>query len=172
MKYETMSAEQLLLYVRKMDANYKKLIEARSRILQEIKDMQERKEILSWDEIASAVAYPKVISDKERVSGGEPDSFKLLHQAERINRIFISQMEEVLEELESTETQITKYKFVERCIGKLDPDDKDVIERFTRKDLTYEDGMDIFHIGRTTLYRMQKKAMAHLLVVYNTDIRE
>ena len=84
MKYETMSAEQLLLYVRKMDANYKKLIEARSRILQEIKDMQERKEILSWDEIASAVAYPKAISDTERVNGGEPDSFKLLHQAERI----------------------------------------------------------------------------------------
>lgn len=172
MKYEKMTAEQLLLYVRKMDANYKKLVETRVRILQEIKDMQDRKEILSWEEIASAVAYPKAMSDRERVNCEGPDSFKLLHQAERINKIFISQMEEVLEELESTETQITKYKYVERCIGKLDPQDKDVIERFARKDLTYEDGMDVFHIGRTTLFRMQKKAIAHLLEIYNADIKE
>ena len=169
MKFEKMTEDQMVLYVKKMNANFKKSMEARGRILEEIRGMQDRKEILSWEEIASAVAYPKAMSDREHVSGGEPDSFKLLHQAERINKLFISQMEGLLEELECVEMRITKYKYIERCISKLAPEDRDVIERFTRKDLTYEEGMAVFHVGRTTLYRLQKKAIDELLEFYNAD---
>ena len=167
MKFETMTFDTMLCYVRKMDENYRNSVKDRDRILQEIMDMRNRKEILSWEEIASAVAYPKAMSDQERISGGDPDSFKLFHQAERINKVFVSQMEGLLEELERTEIQITKFRFVGRCINRLDPEDREVIERFTRKDIPYEDGMDIFHVGRTTLYRLQKKAIDNLLDIYH-----
>ena len=131
MKYDKMSYDDMVLYIKQMDKNEEKLKTARDRILQEIKDLQDRNEILSWDEIASAVAYPKAMSDKERVGGGNPDEFKLLHQAERINQIYRSQMEELLEELETVELQLTKYKYVNRCINRLDAEDKEVIDRFT-----------------------------------------
>ena len=167
MKYERMTSEEMLLYVKRMDENELKLKDARSRILQEIKEMQQRKEILSWDDIASAIAYPKAMSDKEHVSGGTPDEFKLLHQAERINRIFISQMEELFEELERTELQLTQHKYINRCISRLEKEDREIIDQFVRKDMTFEKGMTEFHMARSTLYKLQKKAIENLTVIYN-----
>ena len=160
----------MVLYIKQMDKNEEKLKTARDRILQEIKDLQDRNEILSWDEIASAVAYPKAMSDKERVGGGNPDEFKLLHQAERINQIYRSQMEELLEELETVELQLTKYKYVNRCINRLDAEDKEVIDRFTRTALSYDEGMRLFHYGRTYLYKLQKKAVDNLLKLYSCGV--
>lgn len=167
MKYDKMSYNDMLFYIKQMDKNEEKLKTARDRILQEIKDLQDRNEILSWDEIASAVAYPKAMSDKERVGGGNPDEFKLLHQAERINQIYRSQMEELLEELENVELQITKYKYVNRCINRLDAEDKEVIDRFTRTSLSYDEGMRLFHYSRTYLYKIQKRAIDNLMIIYN-----
>ena len=153
MKYDKMSFDDMLFYLRQMHKNEEKLKTARDRILQEIKDLQDRNEILSWDEIASAVAYPKAMSDKERVGGGNPDEFKLLHQAERINQIYRSQMEELLEELEYVEKEITKQKYINRCI--------------VMPDMTFEQGMQKFHMARSSLYRMQSKAIKNLIVLYN-----
>ena len=170
MKYDIMNSEQMLIYVRKMDTNFRQMTEDRERILKEIQDMQNRKEILSWDEIASAVAYPKAMSDQEHVHGGEPDSYKLLHQAERINRIYISQMEELFEELEKVEIGITQYRYINRCICRLDPESKEVIEKFTRQDITYDNAMQSFHFGRTTLYKLQKRAIDQLTSIYNESM--
>ena len=167
MKYDKMSFDDMLFYLRQMHKNEEKLKTARDRILQEIKDLQDRNEILSWDEIASAVAYPKAMSDKERVGGGNPDEFKLLHQAERINQIYRSQMEELLEELEYVEKEITKQKYINRCIMKLNKDDRDIIDRFVKPDMTFEQGMQKFHMARSSLYRMQSKAIKNLIVLYN-----
>ena len=169
MKYGKMTPEQMLFYVKRMDANFRKYLEERDRILQEIKDMQNRKEILSWDEIASAVAYPKPMPDSDKIGGGSPDEYKLFHQAERISKIYISQMEELFEELERLETEITKYRYVNRCMNQLDPEDREVIEKFTRQAITYDDAMQVLHFGRTTLYKIQKRAIDHLTVVYNNS---
>ena len=125
MKYETMTIDQMQRFVRQMDTSLPKLIEERERILAEIKGMQDRKEILSWDEIASAVAYPKAMSDKERVSNGFSDDNKLLGQLERINKIYISQMEELCEELETVEMKVAQIRYVNRCIGRLPHDERE-----------------------------------------------
>ena len=153
-------------YIRQMDLGIKQNQQDRERILLEIKSMKDRKEILSWEEIASAIAYPKVMADNE-FTGGNPDDFKLFHQAERIHKIYISQMEELFEELENAELQITKYKYVNRCISKLDVEAKEIIEKFVRNDLTYEKGAEIFHVSRSTLYRLQRKALGTLTDIYN-----
>ena len=133
----------------------------------EIKAFQDRKVILSWDEIASAVAYPKVISDDVQVKNSNPDEYKLLHQAERISKIYISQMEEIFAELENVEMHITKHKYVSRCINALDQEDKEVIEQFVKQDLSFERGMQVFHVARSTLYKMQKRAIKNLTAIYN-----
>ena len=169
MKYDKMTPEQMAAYVRRMDEGHKKLLEERERILQEVRKMQERKEILSWEEIAAAIAYPKAMPDREHVSGGNPDEFKLLRQAEKINKIYISQMEELFEELESVEMQIIKHKYVSRCISRLGVEEKDIIERFIRSDMTYEKGSNLLHTSRSSLYRLQKKALAALTEMYNTS---
>ena len=169
MKYDTMTPDQMLAYLKLMDELEKKLIRDRERILEEIREMQERKEILSWDEIASAVAYPKAMSDRERVGGGNPDEYKLLHQAERINRIYISQMEELFAELENIEKQITKRKYVSRCISRLDEEEQEFIRKFICSDLTYEKGAELFHVSRSSLYRLQRKTLKDITQLYNGD---
>lgn len=168
MKYETMTIDQMQRFVRQMDTSLPKLIEEREQILAEIKGMQDRKVILSWDEIASAVAYPKAMSEKERVSNGFSDDNKLLGQLERINKIYISQMEELCEELEAIEMKIAKNRYVDRCIGRLDNDDKEIIEGFTKKDITYEKGSREMHMTRNTMYKLQKRALTNLTKIYNT----
>lgn len=167
MNYEKMTSDQMLYYLKTMDENHKKHIQVRDRLFDEIKGMQERKEILSWEEIASAVAYPKAASDKECIGGGSPDEYKLLHQAERINTIYRSQMEELLAELESVEMQITRYQYVNRCIGRLEQRDQEIINQFTRKNLTFAKGSEILHMVRSTIYKMQKKALDNLTELYN-----
>ena len=167
MKYETMTFDQMQRFVRQMDTSLPKLTEERERILAEIKGMQDRKEILSWDEIASAVAYPKAMSDKERISSGFSDDNKLLGQLERINKIYISQMEELCEELEAVEIKIAQNRYVDRCIGRLDHDDKEILEGFTKKDITYERGAREMHMTRNTLYKLQKRALENLIKVYS-----
>ena len=170
MKQARMTEDQMQQYVRHMDADYERLQAERDKILGEIKSMQDRKEILSWEEIASAVAYPKAAADNERIGKGAPDEFKLFHQAERINRIYISQMEELFEELEAVEVQITKYRYIESCITKLDKEDRIFLKQFIRPDLTYEKGMEIFHTARSTLYRAQKRVIAILTEIYNSNL--
>ena len=167
MKYKAMTPDQMSFYIKRMDSQYQKNIIERDAILQEIKAMHDRKEILSWEEIASAVAFPKVMSDNEKVGGGNPDEYKLLHQVERINDLYISQMSELIEEMERLETEITRYRYVIRCINRLDLEDKEVINKFTRQGITYDDAMQKLHIGRTTLYKLQKKAITHLVEMYN-----
>jgi len=166
--YNKMTAGQMSDYVKTMHTSIKRLLKERERILQEIKDMQQRKEILSWNEIASTVAYPKAMPDQERAAGGNPDSFKLLHQAERINKIYISQMEELFDELEIIETEITKHKYVSRCISKLEKEDRDIIERFVCNDMTYERGAEMFHTSRSSFYRQLKRALGTLTTIYNS----
>ena len=167
MKYESMTKEQMLIYVRTMDENYKRFCQSRDMLLGEIKAIQDRKEILSWEEIASAVAYPKAVSDSEKLGGGNPDEYKLLHQAERINMIYRSQMEELFAELESVETQITKYQYISRCISRLDEKDKEIINKFTRKNLSFAKGTELLHMVKSTIYKMQKNAIARLAELYN-----
>ncbi len=168
MKYETMTIDQMQRFVRQMDTSLPKLIEERERILAEIKGMQDRKEILSWDEIASAVAYPKAMSDKERVSNCFSDDNKLLGQLERINKIYISQMEELCEELEDVEMKVAQIRYVNRCIGRLPHDEREIIEVFTRKDITYERATRDLHMTRNTLYKLQKRALEMLIELYNS----
>ncbi len=170
MKYKKMTPEQMLFYIKRMDTDFQRYVSDRDKVLQEIKGMQERKEIISWEEIASAVAYPKPMSDTERVGGGAPDEYKLLHQAERINKIYVSQMEELFDELERLETDITKYRYVNRCMNQLSQEEKEVIEQFTRKDLSYNEAMQELHYGRTTLYKVQRRAIERLTVIYNSGI--
>ena len=172
MKQRKITFEQMLQYVKEMDADYQKLILAREKLLAEIKGIQDRREILSWDEIASAVAYPKTLPGTERISGEAPDDFKLLHQAERINTIYRSQMEELFASLENIEVQIMKYQYVNRCINLLAPKDKEIIELFTRKNLHFTKGAEIFHVVRSTLYRMQKKAVNNLTEIYNANLTD
>ena len=167
MRHETMTPDQMLAYVKRMDEEYARLSQSRDQLLEEIKAIQARKEILSWDEIASAVAYPKAASDQERVGGGSQDEYKLLHQAERINKIYRSQMEELFDELENLEMQITKYQCVNHCISRLDPDDKEIINLFTRKNLTFTRGTELLHMARGTIYNMQKRAVTNLADIYN-----
>ena len=167
MKYTEMTSDQMLVYVKGMDVVYEKNVQTRNRLYDEIKGMQERKEILPWEEIASAIAYPKAASDKDHVGGGSPDEFKLLHQAERINKIYRSQMEELLTELEDVETQIARYQYVSRCITHLEAKDREIINLFTRKNLTFAKGSELFHMVRSTIYKMQKKALDHLTEIYN-----
>ena len=168
MKYGKMTSEQMLAYVKAMDQNYDRLRKSRDKLINEVKAIQERREILSWDEIASAIAFPKMASDQERTSGGNPDEYKLLHQAERINQIYRSQMEELFDELESVEAQITKHQYVSRCITKLEAKDKEVINLFTRKNLTFAKGEEILHMVRSTIYKMQRKALMRLTEIYNS----
>ena len=168
MKYETMTIDQMQRFVRQMDTSLPKLIEERERILAEIKGMQDRKVILSWEEIASAVAYPKAMSDKERVSNGFSDDNKLLGQLERINKIYISQMEELCEELETVEMKVAQIRYVNRCIGRLPHDEREIIEAFTRKDITYERASRDLHMTRNTLYKLQKRALEMLIRIYNS----
>ena len=169
MRHEKMTSEQMLLYVKTMDENCDRLCQSRDSLINEVKAIQARKEILSWDEIASAIVFPKAASDQERISGGNPDEYKLLHQAERINQIYRSQMEELFDELESVETQITKYKYVNRCITKLEAKEKEVIDLFTRKNITFAEGEVILHMVRSTIYKMQRKALMKLTEIYNSD---
>lgn len=171
MKYEKMTPEQMSDYVRRMDDLIIRLKLEQERILTEVGEMKKRKGILSWDEIASAVAYPKTLSDRERTDGENPDEFKLFHQAERINRIYISQMEDLLIELEGVETQITKYKYVSHCISMLSREDKEVIDKFLRHDMTFENGARVFHTSRSSLYRQQKKALEMLTSLYNNGAK-
>lgn len=171
MKYDKMTSEQLLIYIKTMDENREKLIVSRDRLIKETRELQERKEILSWDEIASAVAYPKAASDSEKISGGNPDDYKLLHQAERISRIYRSQMEELFEELEDVELQLTKMQFVNRCISQLEQKDKEIIDQFTRKNLSFAEGAEVLHLVRSTIYRAQKHAIDNLTVIYNANNR-
>ena len=167
MKQKKMTADEMQQYVRRMDADYENLRTERDKILEEIKSMQDRKEILSWDEVASAVAYPKTAADTEWTGKGMPDSFKLLHQAERINKIYVSQMEDMFEELETVEVQIAKYRYIVSCIAKLDKEDRIFLDEFIRPGLTYGKGMDIYHTARSTLYRTQKRVIAKLTEIYN-----
>ena len=167
MKHDMMTPDQMLVYVKRMDEEYARLSQSRDQLLEEIKAIQSRKEILSWDEIASAVAYPKAISDQDSVGGGNPDEYKLLHQAERINKIYRSQMEELFDELESLEMQITKYQYVNRCISHLDQNDKAIINLFTRKNLTFTRGAELLHMARGTIYKMQRTALINLARIYN-----
>ena len=169
LKHAAKTQTQMAAYVRQMDERIRQLTQNRERILQEIKEMQERREILSWDEIAAAVAYPKETSDQERTNGGSPDGYKLLHQAERINKIYISQMEDLFAELEDVELQISEDKNVSRCISRLSKEDKDIIEKFVRPDLTYEKGAYIFHTSRSSLYRQQKSVIEKLTALYNSN---
>lgn len=168
MKYGKMTPEQMLFYIKSMDENYDRLCQSRDSLMKEVKAIQERKEILSWDEIASAIAFPKAASDPERIGRGNPDEYKLLHQAERINQLYRSQMEELFDELESVEMQITKYQYVSRCINKLEAKDKEVINLFTRKNTTFAKGEEILHMVRSTIYKMQRKALIRLTEIYNT----
>ena len=167
-KYEKMTPEQMLVYVKRMDEEYARLSESRDQLLKEIKAIQTRKEILSWDEIASAVAYPKAASDQERVGADNPDEYKLLHQAERINKIYRSQMEELFDELEGIETKIAKYQYVNRCISRLPPNEKEIINLFTRNNLTFTRGAELLHMARGTIYKMQRRALNCLVGIYNT----
>ena len=169
MKYGKMTPEQMLFYIKTMDENYDRLCQSRDRLMNEVKAIQDRKEILSWDEIASAIAFPKASSDQERTSGGNPDEYKLLHQAERINQIYRSQMEELFDELESVETQITKYQYINRCITRLEARDKEIINQFTRKNLTFAKGAELLHMVRSTIYKMQRKALIRLTEIYNSE---
>ena len=167
MKHETMTPEQMISYIKNMDATYGRLTLVRDRILEEVKAIQDRKEILSWEEVASAVAYPKAASDQERCSNGNPDDYKLLHQAERIQKIYRSQIEDLFTELENVETQISKYRYIDRCISFLEPNDKAFINQFTRKNLTYAQGVETFHIARSSIYKFQKLAVENLVKIYN-----
>ena len=169
MRYDIMTSSQMLTFVKKMDTDLEKLARARDRLFNEVKALQEHREILTWDEIASAIAYPKAASDREWTSGGFPDEYKLLHQAERINRIYQSQMEDLFTELEIVETQIARIRFVNRCINQLDPKDKEILEAFTRKNLTFVNGQEELHMGRSSLYRAQKHAIEELTELYNTS---
>ena len=169
MKYETMTVNSMQRFVKRMDETLPRLIAERERIIEEIKGMQDRKEILSWDEIASAVAYPKAMPDKERISGGNADDNKLLGQLDQINRIYLSQMEELCEELAAVEIRIAQTRYVNRCIGRLEEADREIIESFTRKDLTYERGSQGMHMARNTLYKVQKRALERLVNIYNSS---
>lgn len=167
MKYDAMTTEQMQEFVRRMDKSFSKLTADRQRILSEIKGMQDRNEILSWEEIASGIAYPKAMSDKERISGGNVDNDKLLGQLEKINKIYMFQMEGLFEELAVVETKIAKIGFVNRCIGRLEDADKRIIEEFTRKDITYESASQEMHMTRNTIYKLQKKALEKLVGIYS-----
>ena len=145
MKHAAKTQTQMAAYVRQMDERIRQLTQNRERILQEIKEMQ------------------------ERTNGGSPDGYKLLHQAERINKIYISQMEDLFAELEDVELQISEYKYVSRCISRLSKEDKDIIEKFVRPDLTYEKGAYIFHTSRSSLYRQQKSVIEKLTALYNSN---
>lgn len=169
MRFDKMTSEQMLFYVKSMDENYEKHVQIRDRLVQDVKGLQERKEVLSWEEIASAVAYPKTMSDTERISGGNPDEFKLFHQAERIGMIYRSQMEELFAELEYVETQIAKFQFVNRCICQMDPKDREIIEKFTRKNLTFARGEELLHMVRSNLHRVQRTAVDKLTAIYNAN---
>ena len=169
MKYGKMTPEQMLFYIKSMDENYDRLCQSRDSLMKEVKAIQERKEILSWDEIASAIAFPKAASDPERIGRGNPDEYKLLHQAERINQLYRSQMEELFDELESVETQITKYQYINRCITRLEARDKEIINQFTRKNLTFAKGAELLHMVRSTIYKMQRKALIRLTEIYNSE---
>ena len=169
MKFDKMTPEQMLFYVKRMDENFEKHVLVRDHLVQEVRGLQERKDILSWEEIASAVAYPKTISDTERISGGNPDDFKLFHQAERIGMIYRSQMEQLFAELEYVETQIAKFQFVNRCICQMDLEDRMIIEEFTRKNLTFARGEELLHMVRSTLHRVQRNAVNKLTAIYNAN---
>lgn len=168
-RHEKMTPDQMLAYVKRMDAEYARISESRDQLLEDIKAIQARKEILSWEEIASAVAYPKAASDQERVGLGNPDEYKLLHQAERINKIYRSQMEELFDELENLETQIAKYQCINRCISRLDPVDKEITNLFTRKNLTFTRGAELLHMARGTIYKLQRRAVSNLTEIYNAS---
>ena len=144
MKYGKMTPEQMLFYIKSMDENYDRLCQSRDSLMKEVKAIQ------------------------ERTSGGNPDEYKLLHQEERINQLYRSQMEELFDELESVEMQITKYQYVSRCINKLEAKDKEVINLFTRKNITFAKGEEILHMVRSTIYKMQRKALIRLTEIYNT----
>lgn len=164
-----MTPDQMLDYVKRMDEEYARLSQSRDQLLEDIKAIQARTEILSWDEIASAIAYPKAASDQERVGAGTPDEYKLLHQAERINKIYRSQMEELFDELENLEMQITKFQYVNRCISRLEPSDKEIITLFTRKNLTFTSAAELLHMSRGTIYKLQRRALSNLTEIYNAD---
>ena len=92
---------------------------------------------------------------------------KLLGQLERINKIYISQMEELCEELEDVEMKIAQNRYVNRCIGRLPLDEREIIEAFTRKDITYERASHDLHMTRNTLYKLQKRALEKLIGIYD-----
>ena len=103
---------------------------------------------------------------------GSPNTeFKVLPplymDSERINKIYISQMEELCEELEDVEMKIAQNRYVNRCIGRLPHDEREIIEAFTRKDITYERASRDLHMTRNTLYKLQKRALEMLIGIYN-----
>ena len=78
------------------------------------------------------------------------------------------EIEEIFAELENIETQITKNKYVNRCINILNQEDKEIIEQFIKPDVSFDRGMQMFHMARSTLYKMQKQAVDRALKwVYN-----
>ena len=80
-------------------------------------------------------------------------------------------MEDLFTELEIVETQIARIRFVNRCINQLDPKDKEILEAFTRKNLTFVHGQEELHMGRSSIHRTQKHAIEALTELYNSSHR-
>ena len=52
-------------------------------------------------------------------------------------------------------------------ITRLEARDKEIINQFTRKNLTFAKGAELLHMVRSTIYKMQRRAVTRLTEIYN-----
>ena len=69
--------------------------------------------------------------------------------------------------LDKGSTSITKYQYINRCITRLEARDTEIINQFTRKNLTFAKGAELLHMVRSTIYKMQRRAVTRLTEIYN-----
>ena len=163
MRIEIRTPKQLKRFLKEMDQRYSSLIEVRDGIYQEIKKLKEQREILSWDEIAEAIAYPKASPDPEKVGGGSFGSDHIFFQMEKIQEVFRSQMEDLLEELEDVEAEISKIRCLRRYIYCLPVDDRKLVETYLMTDDTSRKAAAELGMSRSKLFYDSDRIIDRLL---------